>query len=491
VRGKIIFLVILAMLVALVYFVGSRTRDPHVMPKARTDEAAEGGLLDAASAASSSEGGAAQAGGSGSAVAPVAPLASGADASTPLLDRPLRVVAPSWDLAAALHVANGGRTTADGSAVKAARLEVTIDVAGGPRDVENRLARGGGDAEGADVAVLPLPAFVAAYERIRALEPQVVHVVGWSHGREVLLGAKDGMLAKPAPAGDVAVASDDPAATALALFALDEAGTAPARVRVAPDPRGATLAALVRPLPSDRPPDAPAKVLFTTADASRFVPFVAVAARGFVDGHTDAVAALLRAWIDGATALRKDVPAAARRIAGEPGALEPAAMLERLAWISDPGPGDEAFALGSQGSDAVTVQWLFARDWRLLREAGSLTSPAPSGAVVATGPFGRAFAAPPARPSPPAVETPDPAARVLLSRRFVKGDAEAVATEIAALASIFERSPVRVTARPASLARDAADFASDHRGIKSERLVVSPSPPADASVALIEVLAAP
>jgi hypothetical protein len=490
VRGKIIFLVILAMLVALVYFIGSRTRDPHVMPRAHTDEAAEAGALEAGAVAVSLEGGGATAAGSGSAAAPVA--SAGAEAGAPLLDRPLRVVAPSWELAAAIHVANGGRTTGDGSVTRAARLDVSIEVASGARDVENRLARGGGDPEGADVAVLPLPAFVAAYERMRALEPQVVHVVGWSHGREVLLGAKEGTLAKPAAAaGDAVVASDDPAATALALFALDEAGTVPSRVRVAPDPRGATLAALARPLPSDRPPDAPAKVFFTTADASRFVPFVAVAARGFVEGHADAMAALLRAWVDGASALRKDVPAAARRIAAEPGAPEPAAMLERLAWINDPGPGDEAFALGAQGSDAVTVPWLFARDWRLLRELGTLTSPAPSGAVVATAPFSRAFAAPPARPAPPAVAAPDATARVLLARRFTKGDAEAVATEIAALASIFERSSLRIAARPASLARDAADFASDHRGIKNDRLVVSSSSLADTSVALIEVLAAP
>lgn len=487
-RGKIIFLVILAMLVALVYFIGSRTRDPHVMPKARVDEPPATGAGEAGTAASaaSAEGGSAAAG-SGSAGAPGA--GAGPDAG-PLMDRPLRVVAPAWELAAALHVANGGRATADGSAVRAARLEVSIDVAGGPRDVENRLARGGADAEGADVAVLPLPAFVAAYERIRALEPQVVHVVGWSHGREVLLGAKDGMLAGKPAAGDVVVAADDPAATALALFALDEAGTPPARVRVAPDPRGATLAALARPLPGDRPPDAPAKVLFTTADASRFAPFVAVAARGFVEGHVEATAALLRAWVEGASALRKDVPAAARRIAAEPGALEPAAMLERLAWIHDPGPADEAYALAAAGNDAVTVPWLFARDWRLLREAGTLTSPAPSTSVVATAPFARAFPTAPSRPAPPSTAV-DPAARVLLSRRFTKPDAEAIATEAAALASIFERSPLRITARPASLARDAADFAADHRGIKPDRLVVAPTALTDTGAAVIEVLAAP
>jgi hypothetical protein len=479
VKGKIVFLVILAMLVALVWLVGTRTRDPHVVPPPRHEEVPEAAVTAVASAAESASG-----------ASPAASVTG--DAGAPLLDRPLRVVAPSWELAAALYVANGGRTTADGSATRAARLDVAIDVATSARDLENRLARGGADAEGADVAVLPLPAFVAAYERIRALEPQIVHVVAWSRGREVLLGAKDGMLGKPgAIAGDVAVAADDPSATALALFALDEGGTPPARVRVAPDPRGASLAAMARPLPADRAPDAPSKVLLTTADASRLVPFVAVAARGLVESRASVLAALLRAWVDGAAALRKDVPGAARRIAGEPGALEPAAMLERMAWMGDPGPGDEAFALGATGTDAVTVPWLFGRDWRLLREAGMLTSPAPSGAVVAAQPFLRAFPSPPERPAPPAVAPPDASARALLARRFARGDAEAVATEIAWLAGVFERSPLRVTARPASLAKDAADFASDHRGVKNDRIVVTTTALADSGVAVVEVLAAP
>jgi hypothetical protein len=486
VRGKVIFIVILAMLVALVYLVGSRTRDAHVVPKQRPVTATDAGGRQEP-AGPGMESGAPSASGSAPGAASAAP--SDPDAST-LFERAVRVVAPAWELAAALYVANGGSTTSPAGPARAARIQVDITVSSEPRDVENRLARGGGEADGADVAVLTLPAFVSAYERLRALEPQIVHVVGWSHGREVLLGTKDGVLTKAPAAGDLTLASEDPAATVLALFALDEAGTPPSRVRVAPDPKAPALAALVRPMPADRPADAPRKVLLTTADASRFVPFVAVAARGFVEGHPEAMAALLRTWVDGASALRKDVPGAARHIAGEPGALEPAAMLERLAWVSDPGPGDEAFALGLAGNDAVTVPSLFAREWRLLRDAGTLTSPAPSATVVAAAPFSRAFPAPPARPALPA-SAADAGARVLLARRMTKGDAEAVAAEMASLAGIFESSAVRVTTRPPSLAKDAADLASDRRGIRSDRLAVVASPLAEPGVALLEVLAAP
>jgi hypothetical protein len=488
VRGKIVFLVILAMLVSLVYLVATRTRDPHVMPPARPEPVADAAGPDAPAESASTPSSVPTAPPSASASPSFAP----ADASAPRLDRPLRLVASSWELAAAALVANGGASPADGSATREAGLDLDVKVATSESDIENRLARGGADPEGADVAVLPLPSFVASYERLRALEPQVVHVVGWSRGREVLLGVRDAVLIKAgALAGDVVVASSDPSAGALALFALDEVGVAAARVRVAPDPKDPALAALERPLPTDRPATAPGQVELTTADASRLVPFVAVVARGFVDGHLDAMTALLKAWVEGGAALYKDVPAAARRIAGQPGAPEPAALLERLAWIRDPGPADEAFSLGTTGRDLVTVDWLFARDWKLLRDTGTLTSPAPSGSVVATLPFTRAFPTPPPRASEPAFAPADPAARALLAHRMAKGDAAAIALEAATLASLFERSVVRVSARPASLAREAVEAANEGHDFASGHLVAGTAPLVEPSVARIDVLAAP
>jgi hypothetical protein len=486
VRGKIVFILILAMLVTLVYCVGTRTRDAHVMPRPHleADGGSEAGPAPVVSVATSTT----------SPVASAAPTDASAtlDARVSFLDRPLRLVAASWEYAAAALVANGGHATADGSAVRMSGLELAVDVAGTEHDIENRLARGGGDAEGADVAVLPLPSFVASYERIRALEPQVVHVAGWSRGREVLLGLRDGMLARSgALTGDVAVASSDVPATALALFALDEAGTPAARLHLAPEPKDPTFAALARPLAADRPSTAPGKVQLTTADASRLVPVVAIASRGFVEAHPDVMGALLKAWVAGGTTLRKDVPGAARLISNQSGAPDPAAMLERLAWIGDPGAGDEAFALGAVGKELVTVEWLFARDWRLLRDQGTLTSPAPSSPVVTILPFTRAFPMVPARPEAPAVAQPDVGARTLLAHRVIKGDAASIGIEMASLASIFERSVVRVSARPATLAQEAADSASTNQGIGATHLLVVAAPMTDPGVALLEVLAAP
>jgi hypothetical protein len=488
-RGKLLFLLILAMLVGLVYLVGTRTRDAHVMPRARPAETHEAGAPPTATPPASD---------AATTTTEPADASVALEARAPLLDRPLRIVASSWELAAALVVANGGTSTADGSAVRAEGLDARVDVVTAPRDVESQLARGGADPAGADVAVVPLPWLVTSYERIRALEPQIVHVVGWSHGREVLFGSKDGILSRPGPlSGDVTVFSDDPSATAFALYALDAAGTPASHVRVVTDPKGATLAALARPLASDRSSDLPTKILLTTADASRLIPFVAVTAGGFAREHAAAVTALLVAWDKGATQLHADVPAAARRIAAEKNAPEPSALLERLGWTADPGREDEGHALGLLGSDAgivgdaqVTVGVLFAREWQLLRDASALSSPAPEAPPVDTAPYAMAFPATTAAP-PPALVPPGDGARVLLAQRVTKGDADAIASRAAFLADVFERSPLRITTRPTTLAKDAADAATARYRVPAARIVVATTPLADPGVALIEVLAIP
>jgi len=173
-------------------------------------------------------------------------------------------------------------------------------------------------------------------------------------------------------------------------------------------------------------------------------------------------------------------------------------MLERLGWMSDEGRADEGLALGLLGSDAitvgdapVTVGALFARDWQLLRDAGVLTSPTPQPPPVDTSPFAHAFPTVTAAPPPAVVAPPGEGARVLLARRFAKGDAAAVASLIASLAGVFDRSVVRVTSKPPALAKDAADAAMAHRRLPAERIVVVPTALGDTGVALVEVLAAP
>lgn len=481
-RGKIVFLVILAMLVGLVYLVGSRTRDAHVVPARVATSAEDAAVSDAAggdapatdtAVATPAEAGA------GAADALAAPDAEG----TPL-ERPLRVVAASWELAAPLLAANQTRTAADAGAGGASAPDVRVEVASTAADVESRLARGGADPEGADVAVVPLPVLVASYERLRALEPEVVHVAGWSRGREVLLGARDGMLARPSTgAADVPLDAEDTTATVFGLFVLDELGTAPEHVRVAPGAKGAVFSALARPLSTGRAADAPAKVLLSTSEAAHLIPLVAVAPRGFVGQHAPALASLLRAWVAGSDALRADVPGVARRIAAEPGAPEPATLLERLGWVYVVDAAEASRALA--GADA-----LFQRTWRLLRGAGLLTSAAPPTGVVAREPFDRAFPSPSSTHAPLPAPEPSPSGRTLLAHRLLKGGASEVADDALFLQDVFDPLSIRLTTRPASLAQDAAT-AARAKGAAFGRVFPASNPLADQGVALIEILGAP
>jgi hypothetical protein len=220
-----------------------------------------------------------------------------------------------------------------------------------------------------------------------------------------------------------------------------------------------------------------------------------VAPRGFAEGHVAALAALARAWLRGTADMRKDVTAAARKVAALPGAPDPAALLERLGGLGDASGADEVRALGLAGRDAVTVATLFARDWRLLRDTGALASPAPASAPVATAAVAKLLAADPklgetgAATPPPAPPAAD--ARVLLAHRMDKADVDAIVAEAAWLAGVFERSALRVSTRPASLAKDAVAAIHDRQNVPAERLVAAAAAPSDGSPAILEVLAAP
>jgi hypothetical protein len=480
VRSRLLFFLLTGMLLALLYLVGTRNRDPHEVPRPRPKEVpaapSGSGLADASPSA-----------------APVVPGDGGSagDARAPALDRPLRIVAASWEAAASLLVANGGPTTTDGSAVRAGGLEVRVDVVADEHDIEQRLARGGADADGADVAVVSIPTAIVANERLSALELQAFFVVGWSRGREVLLGTDDGLLAKPrASAKETPVVSQDEAASVLAVFALGQ-NTTPPNVRVVRAADGGPLVAFARPLPTDRTPTAPTKVLLTTADASHLVPIVAVAPRGFFETRADAAVALVRAWLAGEGSLKKDIPAVARTIAAEQGAPDPATVIERLGWIATSDAADNARTLLVAQQGAMDAQALFRLEASLHEGAGVLSAHQADRANVATGPLRRALGADAAKASAPPFTPPAADARVWLAHRIDKGDASDVARQIATLAGVFDRSAIRVSTKPASLAKDAATSAQDDFGVASERVVVGAAPPADGSRAWLEVLAAP
>ena len=290
--------------------------------------------------------------------------------------------------------------------------------------MKDRLARGGNDAVGADIAVMPLPAFVVAYDSLRILDPRAFAVVGFSRGREEMHTAPNALLKAP-PAGDEvklvalgpATASDASAkaagsesATLLGLFGLDLLGVPSARVRMiapgAADAKAAPFAAIVRGAADDR------KLAFSTSDASRLVPIVAIAPKKQLDESEPKMRAFALAWLDGLARAGKDASNVARRLAnkealplgaGVGGAPEAIALLDRLGQIEPATLAQQSTLIGPGAKGAVTLETLTQRTWSLARAGGLTTSaapdPLPIDARVVT-----AIAPPPPAPAPAATD---------------------------------------------------------------------------------------
>lgn len=448
-------------------------------------------------------------GSTGSAASASAAPAASAHAKSSL-GRPLRVVAFGWDLAAAGLVANHGSGGGDKhSRFSKAGVDVALTVADSAHDVERALARGGADKKGADVAVLPLPRFVASFEHLKALDPQMFLVTGWSSGREVL-ESKLASLAKLPPKGDVKLgAAPGSSAAFLGLFALDVSGVDLSRVRLVATTAGdADLVAIERSLGGH---DASGmRLLFGTGDASHLVPFVAVAQRSLIDKHPRALRVWSRVWLAAAKDIVDDASGAARRVAGEKDAPEPLTLLTRLGQDARETLAGNAEQLGLSGRGAVTLDSLFRRTWRIWRAVQLLGSPVPEqapldGDIVAA----LARAANPGElrqqpPAPPTATTGDagaarPATRaqplVVYRQPGRKPDVDALLPTAGLLAGVFPRSPLQITlfrgALPDKKATQAtADRVAERYGIAARRLVAGSLHRAPGSAAAVAVLPA-
>lgn len=440
-RVKIVFALLLVLFVGYGGLAASRDRPAHNAPPPPAHSA---------SAAPSA---------SAPALSASAPAASGsapvADAGpVKLFDRPLRVVSLGWDLAAPALLANGGLEPAPSSDFTAAGLDVHVGPVDAMGAVEGALARGGADKDGADIAVIPFSSLVASYEQLRALAPEAFFVVGFSRGREALVSTKDVL---PAPSIDpratvsmVGVAGEP--ATFLGLFALDQNGVPPSAVRLiapaaarADDP---ALGAIDRGQTRDT--GARRNILLTTADASRLVPFVAVAQRGLVEKHGKALSAFARVWLEASKKLGDDPPTAARRIASVSGAPEPIALLKRLGDIAPASLSDNARLVGLSGRGALSLDVLFQETWRLYRAAGMLATPAPDLAPISGGVIASLVRQSPSLVAPSrqvkGTSAAADAQKPLITFRQAegKGDEAALITQTALFADLFERSALRV-----------------------------------------------
>ncbi|HEY8075062.1 MAG TPA: hypothetical protein VIF62_13155, partial [Labilithrix sp.] len=234
------FFIIACMTLGLLFLLTTRSKRDWDAPAVEAEPEADGGGADAA--------------GSASASASAAPDAAAVPAKPEA--RALRVATLGWELAV------------PGVVIEQPKIELAPETS--LDAVETRLGNGGDNPAGADVAIVPLPAFVQTYERLRTLDLRAFAVVGFSHGREELHAAT-GALVKPPPGGDevkivalapatagdaTARAGGSESATALGLFALDLLGVQPSRLRFvapgAPEAKSAILAAIVRGASDDR-----------------------------------------------------------------------------------------------------------------------------------------------------------------------------------------------------------------------------------------------
>ena len=428
---------------------------------------------------------------------PVASIAAGpakpVPPRPPPLARAIRTVALGWELLAPGVLASDAPAGAP-SAYKTAGLEVSFANATSMDEVEAALARGGGDATGADLAIVPLSSYAASYERLRALTPELMFVVGWSRGREALFGRDLAALARPPATGSVRLAATaGRPETLFALVMLDLAGVPPSRIELV-DPPAALTAALRT---TRKPPSG--KLLVSSADTPRLMPLVAVVPHGFAAAHAAELEAWTRAWLGGVAQLHRDPPAAGRLVATLPGAPPVLGVIEALGQLEFASLRENAAAFGLSGRGALTLDEICRTTWRIWRDTGVITTPVPEAAplfadVVAA--LVRADPAAVAQQPPPRDPTGDTARRpdVLLVVRTPPGasgklDADAFVTRIGLLAGIFDRLQLRVAAKDGPRAAELlTDLARDRFGLRPDQLVPSPRPAVGAA-ATIDVLA--
>lgn len=390
---------------------------------------------------------------------------------------PLRVVSLGWEVLAPGVLANGGITSADDGAFRKAGLDVTFAAVADAAEIQTRLSRGGDDEQGADVALMPLPAFVASYERLRALSPQVFFVVAWSRGRDAVIG--DAELLRAPPSGAMRlVGAPGSSETLLSLYVLDEAGVSPQRVELL-EPGSSSQRRALQAVQRRRSGELDARQLVvSTADATHLVPVVAVAAAGVVDRRRDVLVRWSRTWMEGARALDADPAAAARTLAAQKGAPEAVDLVDALGWLEFTDLHGAAAAAGLSGRGAVSLDALFHRTWGLWREVGLLTTPSPervplTATVIAD--LAREASAPAAAPRRPASpgEAPVLLVHQVAGRRLDAAGEAALVSHVGMLAGVFSRSAIEVwVPRSPEAAERVAVGAAERFGLPSDRITV-------------------
>lgn len=488
VRSNVVMFVLLGLMGVIGITLVTRARTPHeVEPAASAEPVASTSAGTAASVSA-------------------APATSGSanvhKPVKPTLARPLRVVGVSWESLAPALLHNGGLEPNADSAFGKAGLRVGIGVVDGAEGADQALARGGEEESGADVALVPLSAVVVSYERLRALDPVIFFVSHWSRGREQVLTRGSKSFDSLPNSGQIGLArAQSEAGTFVALFVLDAAGVPPARVTLLPedDPKALVKARVSGHADKGRDM-AQSEQLLSTGEASRLLPYVMIAQRGFIQQHAKLLRTFLAGWLKGQKQLVDDTAGAARRIAKLEGAPEPVTLLGGLGEIASVPLGENAELFGLSGRGAVTVERLLGRGFRLWRESKLSTVLPPEtgmadGRVLAQ--LVRAGGAAPAGPRATAGDRDPKAVPLLVSRQSgTTLDEDALLSELGFLAGIFGRSPITLTVHRGGAVDKArsealAQQATERFGLAQGRLLAGKARPRARSLASIEVFPVP
>ncbi len=486
-RPNIVFVTLLLMLGGLAAGVALRGRATHQAPPLPAEASASAPEATASAAASTTASG-----------PPPATSAAAPKEKKLSLERPLRVVSLGWELLAAGVMANDGADPGPESTFKKAKLEVFLRGKNDAAEVEHALARGGKDDGGADIAIMPLPRFVASYERLKALNPVIFFVVGWSEGGEVVLSTKTSFGELPPRDTVVLQAEAGSAAAFVGLFALELAGTAPERVELRDGK--ADWMAMPRRQAKSTSEQVKANMLLTTGEASRLVPYVAIAQAALIDQHADVLEVWAGQWLEGNRKVAADASEAARKVAEAKGAPLPLDVLSRLGEITPASLAENASATGLSGRGAVTLESLFRRSWDVWRKAKVLTIPpenAPvDGRVVAA--LVRAGGELGAPSTGGKGDKPNTDGKPLLVHRVPAAnfDSDAFVENLGFIAGVFRRSPIRVSVHPrgsldAKQTEAVIQLALEQFGLTEERLVAGKERPTPGSAATVEVMPVP